>query len=101
MADRAKLIYLPAAVHDLEEILDFVRRDSIERAAKLLGKLDTEIARLARFPRLGVVPKDPRLARKGYRVLVIANYLVFYVADKGSIRIRRVIHGARRYQFLL
>lgn len=101
MPERVKLIYLPAAVRDLEEILDYVRGDSMERAAKLLDKLEVEIGRLARFPRLGVTPKDPHLARKGYRVLIIENVLVFYVVLKNAVRIRRVIHGARRYEFLL
>lgn len=100
MPDRAKLTYLPAAVRDLEEIVDYVRRDSLERATKLLDKLEAEIGRLARFPRLGVVPRDQHLARKGYRVLIIENYLVFYVANRKTVRIRRVIHGARRYEFL-
>jgi len=99
--ERVKLIYLPAAVRDLEEILDYVRGDSMERAAKLLDKLEVEIGRLARFPRLGVIPSDPHLARKGYRVLIIENYLGFYVVLKNAVRIRRVIHGARRYEFLL
>ena len=101
MPEYVKVTYLPAAVRDLEEILDYVRRDSLERAEKLLVKFEAEIARLARFPQLGVMPKDPYLASKGYRVLIIENYLVFYVAAKRTIRIRRVIHGARRYDFLL
>jgi hypothetical protein len=36
----------------------------------------------------------------GYRMLVVDKYLVFYVVKK-IIQIRRVIHGARRYSFLL
>jgi hypothetical protein len=37
----------------------------------------------------------------GYRMLVVDKYLVFYVVKKKIIQIRRVIHGARRYSFLL
>lgn len=101
MPERAKVLYLPAAVRDLEEIVDYVRRDGLTRAEKLLDKLEVEIGRLARFPRLGVIPKDMHLARKGYRILIVDNYLVFYVVRGKTVRVRRVIHGARRYQFLL
>ncbi|MFO7684533.1 MAG: hypothetical protein R6V60_00440 [Desulfobacterales bacterium] len=34
-------------------------------------------------------------------MLIIENYLVFYVVKVGAIQIRRIIHGARRYGFLV
>lgn len=101
MPEGLKVTYLPAAVRDLEEIIDYVRRGSLERAEKLLNKLAAEIGRLARFPRLAVVPKDPYLMSKRYRLLVIENYLVFYLARRQAILIHRVIHGTRRYESLL
>jgi len=50
---------------------------------------------------MGVVPKDDRLKRLGYRLLIIENYLVFYVIKFETIQIRRIIHGARQYGFLM
>lgn len=52
---------------------------------------------MARFPHLGVVPKDNRLLRDGYRALVVLNYLVFYVVRGPTVEIHRVLHGARDY----
>jgi plasmid stabilization system protein ParE len=37
----------------------------------------------------------------GYRMLVIGNYLAFYVIRGNIIEIRRVIHGSRKYSFLM
>jgi len=51
------------------------------------------------FPRLGTLPKDERLHMLGYRMLVIGNYLAFYVIRDNIIEIRRIIHGSRKYSF--
>lgn len=37
----------------------------------------------------------------GHRAFVVGNYLVFCVAGGEDIQIRRVLHGARRYEPLL
>jgi plasmid stabilization system protein ParE len=37
----------------------------------------------------------------GYRMVVIGNYLAFYVVKKDVVQIRRVIHSSRNYQRLL
>jgi plasmid stabilization system protein ParE len=56
---------------------------------------------LADHPKLGVVPKDDRLKRLGYRMLIIESYLVFYVVKFETVQIRRIIHGDRQYGFLV
>jgi len=33
--------------------------------------------------------------------LVVDKYLVFYVVKSKTVQIRRVIHGARQYEFLI
>jgi len=56
---------------------------------------------LASNPFLGVIPKDERLKKLGYRMLIVDKYLVFFVVKTKTVQIRRIIHGARRYGFLL
>lgn len=97
----AKLVYSRQAATDLQSIFDFIASDSPRAAAHFVEEMDHAIARLASFPKLGVIPRDARLRAKGYRVLVVGEYLVFYVIRENTLRIRRVIHGARRYAFLL
>lgn len=93
--------YLPPAEKDLNDIFDYISNDNPSAAVSLLEKLDTLISQLAYNPELGVVPKDDRLRNLGYRMLIVDKYLVFYVFKGKAIQIRRVIHGARRYGFLL
>lgn len=93
--------YLSTAQRDLLEIFEYIRKDRPEAASGLLEKFDKSIAALAANPYLGVIPKDERLKRLGYRILVVDKYLVLYVLKPKTVQIRRIIHGARRYSFLL
>ncbi|MEW6447597.1 MAG: type II toxin-antitoxin system RelE/ParE family toxin [Bacillota bacterium] len=99
--DRYEIIYLPSAQGDLLDIFDYVKRDRPEAANRLLQLVDEAIGRVADFPWLGREPRDERLQQLGYRILVVDNYLIFYVVKSGHVEIRRVIHGRRRYEFLL
>jgi len=93
--------YLPAAERDLDAIFDYIRRDSPTLASKFISKIDRMISRLSRFPLSGVLPRDLYLKRKGYRILIVDHYLFFYRSEKDGIYIYRVLHGKRKYEFLL
>ena len=93
--------YLPIAEDDLEDIFDYILKDNPSAAAGLLKTFDRAISQLSQNPELGMVPKDQRLKRLGYRILIVGKYLVFYVVKSKTVQIRRIIHGARRYDFLI
>ncbi|MGE5598410.1 MAG: type II toxin-antitoxin system RelE/ParE family toxin [Bacteroidota bacterium] len=96
-----KIRYLLIAQKDLLEIMAYIRRDNPAAALDLLDRFDEAVSRLGEFPYLGSVPKDHRLRLLGYRILIVGNYLVFYVVIDDAVEIRRVLHGKRRYEFLL
>ena len=93
--------YLPIAQQDLEEIFLYIEKDNINAAASFIDEFDQKISPLAQFPYLGAIPKDDRLEKLGYRVLIMNQYLVFYVVKDFVIEIRRIPHGRRTYDFLL
>ena len=101
MSPLVAIRYLSTAQRDLVEIFEYIRKDRPGAASGLLEKFDKSIAALASNPYLGTIPKDERLKRLGYRVLVVDKYLISYVLKPKTVQIRRVIHGARRYSFLL
>lgn len=101
MGNKYKIEYLPVAKQDMNDIIDYVAKDNPDGAIQLLNKIDEEISQLASLPFIGKVPYDDRLRRMGYRVLLIGIYLVFYVIKEPIIEIRRIIHGKRRYEFLI
>jgi toxin ParE1/3/4 len=96
-----KIRYLSTAENDLDDIFTYILKDKPSAAASLLENFDSSISQLAFNPELGVVPKDERLKKLGYRILVVGKYLIFYVVRGKTVQIRRVIHGARQYGFLL
>jgi len=68
-----------AAEQDIVEIIDYIAEDNPAAALKLAEKIEKSILRLEDFPLNGVIPKNRRLIRQGYRILIVENYLVFYV----------------------
>ena len=93
--------YLPVARDDLLEIFDYICRDNPTAAEEFIERIDKAISKLTNFPGLGVVPKDQRLQLLGYRMLIIDNYMAFYVVEEDVVEIRRIVHGKRRYSFLM
>ncbi len=101
MNEKFVIEYLTIAQQDLEDIIEYIKRDNITAVSGLIDEIDEKISQLAEFPYLGTIPKDERLEKLGYRMLIIRQYLVFYVVKDKIIEIRRVLHGHRRYDFLL
>lgn len=95
-----KIVYLSVAKRDLMEIVEYIKKDKQTAAIEFIEQIDTSISQLECFSEMGKVPQDLRLRRFNYKVLIVGNYLVFYVIRKNVIEIRRILHGKRRYDFL-
>jgi toxin ParE1/3/4 len=93
--------YLPSAAQDITEIIEYITHDNPPVAMGLLNQFDESISILAHFPLSGSVPKDSRLQLLNYRMLIVQNYIVFYVFQDEFIEIRRILHAKRKYDFLL
>lgn len=98
---KKSVVYLRRAQLDLFEIASYIRRDSPAEADRWLDRVERSLGRLASFPASGALPKDRRLTALGYRMVVIGEYLAFYIVRGNKVQIRRVLHGRRRYAFLL
>ena len=96
-----RLEYLPIAVADLDDIFIFVADNSPQAAMELIDRIDASIAGLESFAEMGLIAKPPRLARKGYRVLIVDDYLVFYVLQDDIVEIRRIVSGKRNCAHLV
>jgi addiction module RelE/StbE family toxin len=101
MAKKYRIEYLPIAQKDLTEIIEYIQNDNPGAALNLLDQIDETVSKLEDLPLMGQVPKDRRLEYLGYRMLIIGNYLIFYVVKDNYVEIRRILHGKRKYSFLL
>jgi toxin ParE1/3/4 len=91
-----------SAEHDLSEIVYYIASNNPAATLKLAENIEKSILLLQDFPLTGATPKNRRLTRQGYRILIVDRYLVFYVLlNNEIIEIQRIISGKRKYKFLL
>ena len=100
-----RIRFTPLAADDLDEIDSYISDTlhSPDAAEQLLDKIEISINRLKDFSLSGSEVGDAYLASKGYRKLVVDNYLIFHLVNKASqeVLIMRVQYGAREYRSLL
>ncbi|MCL2422088.1 MAG: type II toxin-antitoxin system RelE/ParE family toxin [Defluviitaleaceae bacterium] len=97
---RYKYEFSPLAVDDLTEIFEYIAlaSSSIQIAENLIDEMQTAVENLCDFPFSHPLVKDSILRKKGYRLLVVKNYNIFYVVKEKRIIIRRVLHGKRNFE---
>lgn len=91
----------PAAEKDLQDIIAYLSTFSYDAALRYYDKIIAEISYLSEMPFRCPVPRDFSLAARGYRYLIVKDYLVFYVVEDSVVQIRRVLYGRRDYTKLL
>jgi toxin ParE1/3/4 len=89
-----KLEWSIFAQTDREEIFDYIAADSPRAAVTVDKRIQSQVETLARFPRRG---RPGRV--EGTRELVVLRtpYIVAYRIIGDTVRILRVLHGARRW----
>ena len=91
----------PTAKQDLLDLIEYLHTLSSETAQQYYDLLIAEIASLSELPERCPHPKDLALKAKGYRYLLVKNYLVFYVVSGKTVQIRRILYARRDYRPLL
>lgn len=82
------------AADDLANIASYVKRESVQRAEALIGRLERAFHQLRVMPTMGKRRDDLEL---GIRTWVEAPYVIAYRIDADVVRIVRVIHGRRDF----
>lgn len=99
--EKYKVRIYPTAKKDLLDIIDYLNTLSPEVAFRYYDKLTEEITTLSEMPFRCPKPRDLALAAKGYRYMIVENYLVFYVVEGNVVQIRRILYAKRDYKALL
>ena len=94
-----KVVYLPTSLADIEAVFAYLAPLNLTAANALLDKLDQRISALADLPNMGKVVADPELQGKGYRVLVVENYYVFYIVheEEHAVKLYRILSSRQDY----
>ncbi|WP_425341277.1 type II toxin-antitoxin system RelE/ParE family toxin [Brevibacillus borstelensis] len=96
-----KILIFPSAKRDLQEIIDYINQRSSFDDIRLYDEIVAHVASLEELPFRYPLVKNPILRAKGYRLLAVHSYLVFYVIVGDVVHVRRILHGKRQYEFLL
>jgi addiction module RelE/StbE family toxin len=100
--EKYKVIIFPAAKQDLTDIIEYLNTLSPEAAIRPYDEIVEKIISLSEMSTRCPLLKTNELRYKGYRALLVNNYLVFYIISGGNtVEIRRILYGRRQYEFLL
>jgi toxin ParE1/3/4 len=88
-----KLAFSPRAAVDLEEIGDYIALENPSRAVSFIREIEQHCRKIAKRPAAFPVRED---LAAGIRMAVHGNYLIFFRRLDKTVRVERVIHGARK-----
>lgn len=95
----------PKAFEDLDEIYNYIFAELYSEGAAdtLLETIETSIMRLKEFPFSCSFVMDKILKDKGYRKLIIENYIASYLVreEEQQVVVMRVLYGGQKYQDLI
>jgi toxin ParE1/3/4 len=99
------LKFTSKAEEDLDEIYAYIT-DTLfapESGDNLIDKFENKIMRLKAFPHSCSFVLDETLKKRGYRKLIVDNYIAFYLVNeqKQQVIIMRILYGASNYQNIL
>ena len=103
-SDEYTMEFLPLALNDITEIVSsFVMLGSKQGAIRIKNKINKPAEQILHFPYSGVTVPDPKMAKMGFRMIVVEKYLMFYKVfeDEKKITFYRVINGKRNYPALM
>ena len=89
----AQVIWSKLALSDLDNIHDFIAKESPYYAQKTIEQLFSRVEILETYPESG--RQVPEFIRKDIRELIEGNYRLFYKIGKNAIYIIRAHHAAR------
>lgn len=96
--------FLPVAINDLTEIVStYVMLGNKNGAVRIKNKMIKAVKQIQYMPYSGVVVPDDKMAKSGFRMVIIEKYLMFYKVfeDDKKVIIYRVLNGKTNYPNLM
>ena len=81
------------AGNDLQDIEDFIARDSVAHAISFVDRIVESTERLRKTPHIGRIVTE--FSRSDLRELLFRGYRMVYLMKDDTVTILRVVHGAR------
>ena len=91
--ERTRIRWSAESVRDLEEIHDFIARNSPRYAAAVAGRLVAAVSRLEQFPESGRVV--PELDEPHVREVIHGSYRIVYELHEETVEVLTVFRASR------
>jgi toxin ParE1/3/4 len=105
LGNKYRVKIVPKAEEDLDDIFYYIALELNNKSAaeKMINLFSNKILRLQEFPFSCSLVEDDLLKDKGYRKLIIDNYIVFYIVNEEDqqVIVMRVLYGRKKYQDLI
>lgn len=88
-----RFVLAPLAKRDLEELRDYIAKDSTVAARRVVREIRAAMQRLAEMPGKGHLRTD--LGDEPLRVWVVYSYLILYRPETRPLQVVRVVSGYR------
>jgi len=90
----------PTAQNDFLDIAEHLSTLSDEDAEKYFELFMGKMGQLKKTPESCPLARDTQLRLRGYRMMPIENYIVFYVINGRTVELRRILYARRQYERL-
>ena len=88
--------YSEKSILDLDAVIEYVSKDSANRAILYADFLKSKIEILKSSPYIGIECKHKKVFQD-CRVYIVDSYLIFYTVQENKIIIRRILNSAVDY----
>ncbi len=92
----AKVIWSDHALNDIEQISEYISKDSPERASLFVARLIDAAEKMTEFPYLGRT--IPEVIREEYRETKYGAYRIMYKVEEYGIILLAVVHSAKDWK---
>ncbi len=90
---RSEYQFHPEASLDVDEIWEFIARDSPDSADRVVSEIEDALEKALLLPYMGHLRPD--LSSRPLRFLHVREYLIAYAVEEGTLWVIAVLHGRR------
>jgi len=90
----------PAAQNDFLDLVEHLESLPPSAAVDYYELFMEKVGTLASAPESCPLARDTQLRLRGYRMLPVENYIVFYVVNGRHVELRRILYARRQYERL-
>jgi len=96
-----RILISPAAQSDLLDIAIHLSNQDPEEEDRYYELITEKVRSLARSPDSFPPARDMQLRLRGYRMLSVEKYIIFFVVKDRTVELRRILYARRQYERLI